>query len=261
MLNHFRTLLLNLSYNGDPTEHIPEDFRARTLTPELDAIHKLLFPVDTSRYYKLFLAHCYLQVIKAAGLDDELKSFDPRISYSLDYSDFFKIQRHSNPAISSTSHPIFIQGSFRGNETGGSFYDSYLITQVDNLESVYIYSKVKKHYIKENLLFEQIEDAAKNNLTFTNGVSAPVIIGSSGITFSLGGGDTFADSANKTWEFLVEGPYSFDLLKKYNTLKLYNTSVVFKGKNPTKFENLWKQHFNPIYGLAGFLISFITAIN
>jgi len=264
MLNHFRTLLLNLSYAGDPAEHIPVGFSSRKLEDVFNNIHRTLFPTATSRLYKTFLAHSYLNVISAAGMSVDLLTFDKRISYSLDYSDYFKIFRHSNPVISAAEHPIFVYGHFMGNSTNEGFYDNYQISQVDMTQKIVVYSTVKEKYLSATQIFDSAEPDAEILLDFTEPVSAPVPIAGTGISFTIGGGPTFNDTADKTWEFLVEAPFIFDLGRTINEVSAAAVDALFEFKpeiDTKKFENLWRQHYNPVYRLAGLLLAYTTKLN
>jgi hypothetical protein len=265
MLNHFRTLLLNLSYDDNGNEHIPDNFNALQLASPFKEIYNILFPQGSSRYYRQFLANSYLSIIDAAGLSDELLKFDPRISYSLDDADFFKIYRYSNPAISSIHHPIFIYGNYRGIETNTSFYDNFLITQVDNTEEVLIYSTVRKIYINGNQSFKTPDIEARVLLDLSNGsVTSPVLIGSTGISFVISGVETFTDTSNKTWQFLVEAPFKFNINSVLDRLKAYDTKQLFNFApkvDVSNYMNLWNQHFNDVYRLAGFLLAYVTKLD
>lgn len=264
MLNHFRTLLLNLSYDGNETEHIPVGYVSRPLQTPFAEIYKQLFPTGASRFYKLFLAHNYIEIVKAAGLEDDLKKIDPRISYQLDSSDFFKIYRYSNPVISSSNHPIFVYGQYTSNKVNDGFYDNFEITQVGSTNRVLIYSTINEYYINGSETFPTSESAAEITLTFTNGTSDPVKIGSTGITVVFGGGATFTSTGSKTWEFLVESPFTFNLNAVIDRLPPDLVDKLFrfaKDVDTSKYENLWKQHYNIVYRLAGLLLAYVSKLN
>lgn len=264
MLNHFRTVLLNLPYAGDPTEHIPKDFGGVSLLAPFKEIYQVLFPKATSRYYKLFLAHNYQKAVEAAGLGNDLKKYDARMSYTGEYSDFFKIYRHSNPAVSNPLHPLFVYGHYTGTENSSNFYDNYRITQVDDTLKVLLYSTVKELYIKGNQTFEEPESDAEILLDFTSGNSAPVLIGSTGISFSIAGGSTFADTSDKVWEFLVEAPFNLNFSILVKQLETVNTAALFAYKpkvDVRSYQNLWLTHFNPVYRIAGLLLAYVAKLS
>jgi hypothetical protein len=89
MLNHFRTLLLNLSDVGNANEHIAPGFVARNLSDKPLALYRLLFPT-TTRDRILKLGHSYLELLESTQLGDVITLQDPRISYDLkvDFDDF-----------------------------------------------------------------------------------------------------------------------------------------------------------------------------
>ena len=262
MLNHFRTLLLNLSYAGDRAEHIPKDFSGIILPQVFNEIYDSLFPKSTSRYYKLFLAQNYIRIIQAAGLTP-LFELDNRISYS-DSGDFFKIHRNSKPNISNIDIPIFVYGDYIANNSNLSYYDNYLISQVSNTTNILVYSTIRKVYISGDLEFDTPDVEAEITLNFVNGVSTPILIGNSGISFSVGGGAVFSSTSNKTWEFLVEAPFVFSLNRVIDNLQSNDINTVLAAKatiDTTKYDNLWKQHYNPVYKLAGLLLGYVARID
>lgn len=81
MLNHFRTLLLNLQHddNRENYDHIPVNFTTIVLPEELQRFYDLIF-TDVDIFY---MGDWCLRVIQGAGLEDDLKLFDSRISYTV----------------------------------------------------------------------------------------------------------------------------------------------------------------------------------
>lgn len=266
MLNHFRTLLLNLGYAGDAEEHIPSEFQSLTLSGPLAELYALLFPATASRFFKRFLAQSYISLIHAAGLQDEITSFDPRISYSLDTGDYFKINRFTNPSISSSAHPIFLYGEYATTNATGNYYDSYRIEQISNSTNIRIYSNVREKYVKLDGTYTPDAGSAAIALDFTDpNTSARVPIGNTGVSFAIGGGATFTGSSSKTWEFIVEAPFKFGFDKVYKILQGSLTPARVLDYKPevdvTKFANLWKQHYNPVYKVAGLLIAYVKKVD
>jgi hypothetical protein len=84
MTNHFRTLLLNLSYGNDPNEHIPLGFAARQLQGGSQAVHNVLFDLAKNRGDISRLGLAYLELVRAANLDRAFTLVDDRITYDLD---------------------------------------------------------------------------------------------------------------------------------------------------------------------------------
>lgn len=267
MLNHFRTLLLNQSHKEGSLEYIPIGFNTITFPRELQRIHDILFPAATSRYFKQFLAHNYLNIVKAAGLTEELIKYDERVAYGVT-DDYFNVYRHTNPKTSHTAHPLFVFGKYRTINLNEYFYESFTISQVTNTLKVVVYSNTRRLYINGFNTYPTAEAAAEILLDFTdaNGVSKTVEIGDTGISFAISGAaDTFVSSAGKTWEFIVEAPFEFHFDKIYNQLRTSTiTAALFKFKpeiDVTKYENMWLSHPSSVYKVAALLCAFVEKAN
>jgi len=131
MLNHFRTLLLNLPYNG-PGEFIPSEFGGKSLPQDLQQIYNLLFPGNVTRHYKLFLAHTYLNVIDGVGMTNATLKFDNRTNYKLKAQDFFKIDRVSTVTSSDPGFTLEVTKTFDTVKYNDFVFDHYTVSQVDN---------------------------------------------------------------------------------------------------------------------------------
>lgn len=261
MLNHLRTLLLNLTYQM-PSEHIPIGFQARSLPDDLLAMHQILFPFETTRYYRLFLVQNYLNIIRGAGFDDKVLEFDTRISYDLQNDQFFKIHRFSNPKISNTKFPLFPSGRMENADRSSYYYDSFLIRQVGSTANITIYSRVDGVYLDGSQTFTDAA-SAEISIVANGSVTEPIDIGKTGVSFVLGLGETFTSSSNKTWEFLVEAPYEFDFADTLERISILQPFKLFDkyGLDLTEFENIWNLHYNPVYRFSAFLLAFGKVIN
>jgi len=90
MINHFRTLLLNITDSGDPAMFISPGFHARTLNNKFNVIYLLLFPVGSTEQRCLSLGQAYLELLNSAGIEEVVYLQDPRVSYDLenDFNNF-----------------------------------------------------------------------------------------------------------------------------------------------------------------------------
>lgn len=85
MVNHIRTLLLDLDGRGSPgagypgEEYVPADFRPRPVPAELRHVWRILFGQRPDRAYRNYRLRQYLALVHAAGLDTF--SPDPRVTY------------------------------------------------------------------------------------------------------------------------------------------------------------------------------------
>ena len=90
MINHFRTLLLNITDSGDPAMFISPGFHSRTLSNKVNSVYLLLFPVGSTEQRCLSLGQAYLELLNSAGIEEVVYLQDPRISYDLekDFNNF-----------------------------------------------------------------------------------------------------------------------------------------------------------------------------
>ena len=268
MLNHFRTTLLNLSF-FEPSEHIPEEFQAKVLPQDLQKIYDKLFPPKSARFYRLFLVSCYLKLIDTVGMYDAVTALDARISYDLDTKEYFKIHRRSNVIMSEDNNFELNVLSKFGTVTYNNYnHDTFLIEQIDDTNQIRILSRVKNLYVKDKEEYRDKEDSdAYITVTFDgdSAVSNIISIGQTGITFNLvkiGPGD-FTATGDKSWEFIIESPYTFDLLSVIRQLETTNPFKTLNNYNAelAQFENIWESEFNPIFRFAALLIAFTYTVN
>lgn len=87
MINHLRTLLLNVDGAGSPAadfpgeQYVPADFRARPLAGPVMRAHRWLFGDGLDRAARNYRLQEYLTCVHACGLDRYVLSLDPRITY------------------------------------------------------------------------------------------------------------------------------------------------------------------------------------
>jgi hypothetical protein len=268
MFNHFRTLLLNESFAGVGSEHIPSGFVSISLFSSLKNFYKLLFPENSSRFYRSFLTHNYLNLIESAGLSNDLKSFDPRISYDLNAEkDFFKFHRISNisygSAVDNKNFSLTIKGKYNAQIDVDDHYEHILISQT-GVNTVTVQSLVN------NKFYLNSSGGTNHTLNFTDnaGHTGPtdfVNIGNTGISFSLYAPTNFA-TTTKTWEFIIEAPFNFSFDNLNSLLKISDNAInqmlaVTPNFDTSKYENLWKTHFNPVYRVSGLIIAFVSRID
>ena len=268
MYNHFRTLLLNLSDVNVPAEHITANYVSKKLPSELYSLYNQLFPVGTSRLYKLGLAQVYLQAIEACNLTSEVITYDNRITYSLNDNSFFKINRLSNPISSDISTPIIVSGSYTKLSSSITPYDAYDITQIDATANVVIYSTANNVYLTPNAQYTTLSSSCYVPLTFnpTTRVSNKINLFDTGLSVMFSGTNaSFTASSDREWSFSTEAPYDFDLLGIIAALQKSNAvdaALNFDSQNVNvAYDNLWRLHNNLIYKFAGLLLGYVARVN
>jgi len=255
MLNQFRTLLMNLSYAGDPDEHIPNNFQSLILPRELDNFYNVLFPRGASRFYTKFLTFNYLQLIDSSIYRDVPVSLDSRISYDLkDSTSYFRIRRNSVPNASNLSFPIYIYGHYINNIQAGNLNDSIEISQIGATSAIKVISLIQNKTYLDNY-----------TLSFTNNTSQMVEIPETALTFQISGAN-FTSSSNKHWTFYTEDCFVFDFDLFYSTLKNQVSTVESmlaynKTKVPSFYELIWRQQANSVYQCVGLLNAYTLRVN
>lgn len=260
MLNHFRTKLLNLTYET-ASEHIPESFTGKTLPYDLSRIYDAIFPQDSSRYFKLFLAHKYLNLIEAAGLTSVVLEFDKRISYSLLDTQFFKINRISTPRISDTQFPLFVAGELSNPISNTYSYEALRIQQISDSNLINIYSIPNGVYYSRTDIVP--ESASLISVNFLSTTTEQISVAKTGIQFSIGLGDSFGNTEGKNWEVIIEAPYKFDVTEQLTNLEAEQPFKILNNYSidVSKYEQLYESTNNKIIKLAALIAAYVTVID
>jgi hypothetical protein len=266
MINHYRTLFLNLSDQGDPNEYIAPGFNSLSLPSELQNFYNLIYPLNSSRYYKQFIAYYCENLLHASGQTQYLTSFDSRITYDLsDLGTYFSLAQNSNPSTTDSAFSLLVTGYYNLTSSLNTFYDNFVITQLGASNQVTVYSTVQNLYLKGSLT-SQSSAGMGINLTFTNNTSNLIPIGQTGISISISGiGANFGNNPNKQWSFLAQAPFQFDFPSFYNNF--LNSSIAvdnmieYGTATDSSSLNLWRQHFNTVYRLSGLLNLYTLKVN
>ena len=256
MYNQFRTLLMNLPYADTPSEHIPPVYgKGLTLPSSLQDFYNLLYPIASSRFYKLFLTNNYLQLVNGTPYSDLITDLDSRVTYTnLDFQNYFKINRNSNPVSTNTAFPLFVFGNYQVTQNSVNLSDYIQVQQLSNTANISVTSlSTGTVYIPTVLL------------AFTDNLSQLVTIPTTGLSFQISGVN-FTGNSNKQWTFYSETPYQFDMSSVYS--KLYNNPGVVEAmlaydrdNNNVYYENLWRQDPDLIYRMTGIILAYVSRVN
>jgi hypothetical protein len=266
MINHYRTLLLNLPDKGDPNEYISPGFLPVALPPELQAFYNLLYPAGSSRFYTQFIEFYCESLLHASNQTDMLKSIDSRITYDLsDLSNYFAINQVTQPVNSAYNYPLLLSGSYSVSPKVNSYFEGFTISQVGESNNILIFSNVSKLYVNGSVTSTTGDTTVQIPLTFSNGMSNIFTIGATGISGRIGGdGSQFGSTGDKQWTFIGQAPISFDFITFYNTMNTSQSVVnnmLAYGPTSSNDVNLWNQHFNPVYKLVGLINSYVYKVN
>ncbi len=187
-----------------------------------------------------------------------LTKWDSRISYDLTNTDYFKLFRVSNPILSDPRFPIEITGKYRLSTTKTSNADQITIAQT----SVTLVSVYSNTYDKFWIPSIDLNPQSVNG----ENASSTILIPELGISFRISSPISFTATSNKTWQFIVEAPYQYNVSALVDQLRSqpgavenmlsYNASADY-----VYFENLWRHNTNDVYAFIGLLICYLFKLN
>lgn len=145
MINHARTLLLNISpqsYNADMLgeEYIPP-FIPSPLPAYLQFAHRTLFGSNPDKVFLNFRAYELLNLIHSTELAEFIFALDPRITYSVtDNDDFFRGRVTTEVTkISGIDYAqLNLVGTAKPDNAKGRAYFEYLLRILENTETTAI---------------------------------------------------------------------------------------------------------------------------
>jgi hypothetical protein len=254
---------------------INKDYLPQSLPSELQNAYNILFPPNTSLYYKHFLLYCYLRIIAAAGLQDHSMVYDKRITYDLDdFTDYFRFSRATISESNDPDFKILISGKIKGAETLKYYANNFVVRQIEDSDSVLVFSTTQEEYYKFGKLPSKNPEGMEITLSpnpSAPGVSSIIPVGDTGMYFSITGpfqgiSTNFTTTSFKTWSFTVETPFNFDFSGKLKELEnsyqlVDGMFLKYKESCNPSYEYLWRQHFNSVYRLAGLLLGYVERVN
>lgn len=248
---------------------VNRNFTRITLPAELQRFYNLLFPESASTYYKQFLLFCYLKLIDSTDRRGDIRNYDSRISYDLDFiHDYFKFNRVYLGVNNPEDYKLLVFGKLRSSASAEHYSNKFLISQVPDTADVYVYSHTQNRYYKPGVLpSSSLANMAISLNTEGSSISKSVAIGDTGLSFSLSGSfDNFISSAVRTWEFTAESPFRFDFQAKIDELTnhqhLIDRMLAYRHSECTStYENIWNMHYNSVYRLVGLLFAYVERVN
>lgn len=263
MLNHFRTLLLNLSASPENIqEHVAANFNSLPLKADLTRIYNALFPISKVAA-KYFYAHNYLTLLK--GLAISTTDFDSRISYDLSAEDYFNVVRISAPVASHPQFQILVSGNLAVNKQQDYYSDSFLVkNEADSGTHFTVYSETTQLYHTQEpttsptpVIHTYVESPE------TSSISEPIVISTTGLSFRFVLAPGFDVALNKTWRFTASAPREFNFFEVYSRIKALNPFKILKRYNVDikEEEQQWNEHFNILYKFGAFLSAYVKVLN
>ena len=279
MINHFRSLLLNLTAvgTGNPPAphtaeglHIDKSYSAITLPVDLQELYDVIYPTGDLET-RLRLTHAYMMLLSATGLEESMTAMDPRVTYDLRHNqDFFKVRScttgipFNSAATASGCHIRTFNNEF--SPTPSQLASSYrvVMTQVSNT------NQVQLQYGTDSLV---TVPGSPVTLVFNGGFSQvvpvynPALVTNLMFEFAVNSPGSFTGSSGKIWEFILTVPYQEILASQFTRLASMHGKITtafsrYAGSpDPANYDRLWEKHHNPAYRMAGFLVGLVYRMN
>lgn len=249
---------------------INKDFSQIALPQELQKFYDLLFPPNTSAFYKEFLLYCYLRLVASTDRAEDIKKYDSRITYELDsLQDYFKFSRITSVYSSDPGFRLYVYGEMKSYEEMLDSSNFFLIAQMGSSSAVTVKNVTQGLYYRPA---GQASKEYKSNVipitTAPSGKSSTKIaIGDLGLYFFIEGDmSQLTNTAGKLWTFNVEAPFILDTFAKVKELESRYAIVedmlhYHQDECNLSYEHLWHMHYNTIHKLAGLLHAYVERVN
>ena len=251
MINHARTLLLNVSGSNRPTlgtyaeEYIPS-FSPVNVPTYLTMLNTTLFGVEPDYVFMNYRARELMAVLHSTEFRPYVTDLDDRITYDLQDNTFFDIDFGSTIDVITANNNLSpsIIGTYTADSVRGRMYDTWNVTLGNGSVS------------------------AVNNITNKTTADAWSITGNISPAYSLGGSNLSIIFSQTGAPLTASGAWKVTSLTKPSSIAGLETRLkllglehfisLFSGTEPYKtFKALWETHPQFHYRLTGILLAMI----
>jgi len=251
MINHARTLLLNVNgdgYGGNPgDEYIPIDYARQELPTCLQQVRHLLFGLSPDRLMLNYRARQILALLHATELVQFVTDLDSRITYTVDDPRLFSVAFGITvtPDIGVTGQLSFI-GEADLPDLSGKCLQQWQVTVLD---AATIEVRRKTAPSADFI----------SNYEIQNGLSTPVALPGCSMQFR------FSEDPLGSWLVEARTRPAWDIgivtanLRKLSELTFLDLFYIGRGKPepwPT-FYRLWQSHAELAFALGGLVLGMI----
>ena len=253
---------------------VNKDYTPIVLPIDLQRFYNVLFPENSSLYYKQFLLYTYLRIVGCTDRSEEIKKYDNRVTYNLDeITDYFRFTKVSVPRGSDPNYKIIVFGNISASMDINYFLNSFIINQVADGQRLLVFSSTQLKYYKQGKPNSGSPVNMEIDFSVQNNISEAIPVGDTGLYFRLIGpfdstepSKSFGYTQNKLWTFTAETPFDLDFNKLMNEIYSYEAAVdgmLSYGRDfcTQNYENIWKTHHNTVYRLAGLLLAYVERVD
>lgn len=257
MINHARTLLLNVSGVSSQRqetgeEYIPETYRALELPSYLQTPRKVLFGAAPDRYFLNFRARELLAYLHQTELAEYVYALDPRVTYwpepARPFYDTEKQLRVTQTFGVEPSTPFFSGDLFADNSRGRSVREFSLRAESDGTT-----------WTAALRTPDRPGKVETTSLLFVNGLSQKLPLSTTGLYFQLRQPASATD-----WQIYTRVKPSPALTTLLPILEFLGEPLFLElfGVNDADepygtFKRLWFDHPNPVYRFGGLVLAMI----
>lgn len=254
MINHARTLLLNVASTGGfdvgvlGEEYIHPDFRPVASSEALRFVRRVLFGSAPDRLMLNYRARQLFSLLHTSPYIDHVLALDSRVTYwpgrdtSLFVDNFGNIVTQTNGADST----LTVVGESSSNSASGQLRNAWLVTVIDA-------SNVR-------VARDTGVSTVTRTYTVSGGLSSPIPLHGSGLFVRFR-----EDAVGSTWHVDSRARPSTSLPQIVAALRqslppAYARALFYSNEEPYKtFRNLWYDHDMLTFQLCGFLLAAIYA--
>jgi len=250
MINHARTLLLNVSgassqpqYVGE--EYIPANFVPVVLPTYLQLPRRILFGTAPDRYFMNFRAQELMRYLHETELQEFVYQLDPRVTYwpPLDAPFFSAAAKISiDPEVSNMSR-LSVQGQPAALNGAGQSFREYMVAIED-----------------AQVTISAVIGSARSTtpVTLAAGLTAAIPFPDNALTLKIArpqnGARWAVTTIAKPAPAVTTLLPTLELLGEPLFLELFGVAPV---EPYTTFKNLWFDHPSPVYRMGGLVLAMI----
>lgn len=250
MLNHARTLLLNISGDSNPgadflaEEIVPAEYRKLELPNALNQVRRQLFGSDPDRAMLNYRTRQLLKLLHSTELLEHVVDLDPRLSYDTAADSEIVLDTAFQPQVSAINSPdLRVLGSPVAPDARGRLAYAYVLRTVGSTQEV---QEIQPYAGQQTYGYE-----------FTDGWSPPIVLPTTGYSVSLPEVDDGYWKINfmlrPQWD-LGQIAVALESIGEPTMLALFGVS---RDEPWNTFRYLWYQHTELPYKLGGLLLALI----
>jgi hypothetical protein len=221
---------------------INKDYTQLNLPYELQRFHNLLFEEGYSEYFKQFMLFSYLRLIEATDRAEDIKKYDPRITYSLgDFDSYFSFPKVGAVISNDIDFKLLTSGTPLSNPYANAAVNELVIRQVGKTQNILVFSNIQKLFYKPGKPPSKTANGMEITLTLdplNPSLSQIVNIDGTGLSFHITG--PFNGVIPNAWVSLKN--YKLNDTVLYNNLTYISIREHNSSNHPSSDTLNWKTY-------------------